>query len=251
MKIFEDYAYYYNMFYGDKDYRIEALDIKKLFDISGTTPSSILNVGCGTGRHDFELHKLGYKVHGIDLSNDMIRVANDNYGNISGLSFEEGDSRNYITSVEYDAVVSLFHVMSYQNSNDDIINSFRTAHSALKTGGVFLFDVWYGPGVLSDKPVVRVKEVESETYKLIRTAKPIMHANENIVDVYYNVFVVDKKTFITQEIKEKHGMRYYFAPEICFYLKSVGFELVRVLDCNTLNVPDYNSWTAYFIAIKK
>ncbi len=32
-------------------------------------------MGCGTGKHDFELSKLGYITTGIDLSTEMIDVA--------------------------------------------------------------------------------------------------------------------------------------------------------------------------------
>lgn len=35
----------------------------------------LLNLGCGTGKHDREFEKLGYKVKGIDLSPKMIEIA--------------------------------------------------------------------------------------------------------------------------------------------------------------------------------
>lgn len=47
-----------------------------------------------------------------------------------------------------------------------------------------MFDVWYGPGVLTDPPTVRLKEAEDEAYKLIRVARPVMHDKTNVVDVY-------------------------------------------------------------------
>ena len=48
---------------------------------------------------------------------------------------------------------------------------------------MFLFDLWYGPGVLTDPPVVRVKEVEDDQYRLVRIARPVMYDERNIVDV--------------------------------------------------------------------
>ena len=47
--------------------------------------------------------------------------------------------------VKVDAVVSLFHVVSYQTTNGRVLDMFRNARDHLEPGGLFLFDVWYGP----------------------------------------------------------------------------------------------------------
>ena len=138
--------------------------------------------------------------------------------------------------------------MSYQNDNNDILAAFQSARKALNKDGLFLFDVWYGSGVLSDKPAVRVKKIEDDKYKLIRIARPIMHEKKNVVDVCYEVLVIDKETAVTKVINEVHNMRYFFRPELQFLLKQSGFELVDNLDCQTLGETDYRSWTSYFVA---
>ncbi len=248
MEVFQNYSYYYNLFYGDKDYKSEARIIKDLIEKHKKQQLyTILNLGCGTGRHDTELVNLGYNVHGIDLSENMLEVARNSNKEIS---YEQADIRNYRSNYKYDACISLFHVMSYQSTNEDILKAFQAAYEGLINGGIFLFDVWYGPGVLTDKPVVRVKKVEDNNNKIVRYAEPIMHANKNIVDVCYEIMIVDKETSKASEIKEVHSMRYYFEPEIKMYLETAGFELVGVYDCTTLRTPDYNTWTAYFVAIK-
>lgn len=43
-------------------------------------------------------------------------------------------------------------------------------------------------------------------------------------------------------------MRYFFRPELEFYLKESGFELLDNLDCMTLDKTSYNSWTSFFVA---
>ena len=138
--------------------------------------------------------------------------------------------------------------MSYQNKNQDILAAFQSDRKALDRGGLFLFDVWYGPGVLSDKPAIRVKEVEDEKNKLVRIARPIMHDKENVVDVCYEVYVIDKETGTTKVINEIHNMRYFFRPELEFILKEAGFELIDNLDCDSLGETSFDSWTCYFIA---
>lgn len=249
MEVFQDYSYYYNLFYRDKDYKREAEQIDSLLKKYGNNVKNIISFGCGTGKHDIELLKMGYCMEGIDASKTMLDIARENFNeNNVEEKVEIADIRYFEAHKPYDAVISLFHVISYQNSNDDVIKSFKSARKALKKGGIFLFDVWYGPGVLTDLPVVRVKEVEDKERRLIRIAQPILHDKTNVVDVCYEILISDKSTNITKNIKETHNMRYFFRPELEILLTETGFELIDNIDCNTLKETDYNSWTSYFIA---
>lgn len=249
MEIFKNYAYYYNAFYQDKDYKAETLQIDTLLKKYGQSIFSIINFGCGTGRHDIELSKMGYQSIGIDISPDMVNIARENAKNAKmDINFYVADIRDFKEKQKYDAVLSLFHVMSYQNKNKDILSAFQTAREALCKGGLFLFDVWYGPGVLTDRPAVRVKEIEDEKSRLVRIAKPIMHDKENRVEVCYEIFIIDKISGKVEVINEIHNMRYFFRPELEILLKGAGFKLIDNLDCKSLKETDYNTWTSYFVA---
>lgn len=249
MEAFGDYAYYYNAFYRDKDYKQEAETVHRLLTKYGSNVQELINFGCGTGRHDIELAKLGYHCQGIDISPMMIDIAKKNsVQKEMNIDFSVHDIRSFKADSPKDAVISLFHVLCYQIENIDIMNAFKAARASLKKGGLFLFEVWYGPGVLSDKPTVRVKEVEDEKHKLIRIARPIMHDKENSVDIHYEILIIDKETYVARQINEVHHMRYFFRPELDLLLGQTGFELVDNIDCRSLGETDYNSWTSYFIA---
>lgn len=249
MEVFRDYALYYNAFYQDKDYAAEVKQVDMLLKKYGSSITKIMNFGCGTGRHDMELVKLGYRCSGIDMSSLMIETARENVRNgQANIHYAVGDVRNYRSVEKYDAVISLFHVMSYQNSNEDILSAFHSARKILEKGGIFLFDAWYEGGVISDKPTLRIKEAQSEEYRLVRIARPVMHDRTNTVDVCYEVLVINQETNEVKTIQEVHSMRYFFRPELEFYLRETGFEMIDNLDCATLRETDYNSWTSYFIA---
>lgn len=252
METFKDYAYYYNAFYKDKNYAQEVKQVDALLKKYGNQIGSILNFGCGTGKHDLELKKLGYQCAGVDISNGMIEIARRNALSLDmDIDFTVADIRTYQPDKTWDAVISLFHVMSYQNTNEDVLAVLKAARKSLGCYGIFLFDVWYGPGVLSDQPTVRVKEAEDGENRLIRIARPVMHAKENVVDVCYEALIINKATSITKCISEVHKMRYFFTPELEMLLEEAGFELLENIDCVSEREADYHSWTSYFIARAK
>lgn len=136
MEIFQNYAYYYNAFYKDKDYRMEAKQTDGLLKKYGKNINKLINFGCGTGRHDIELADLGYQCAGIDISPVMIDIARKNAEMLNKeIVFSVGDIREYFSEQRYDAVISLFHVISYQKRNEDVLNTLKSARSILDKGG--------------------------------------------------------------------------------------------------------------------
>jgi SAM-dependent methyltransferase len=65
----------------------------------------ILDVGCGPGRHSYELARRGFVVHGIDISQTFVDLANE--GAPSGATFEKLDARLMAFDQEFDAVICL------------------------------------------------------------------------------------------------------------------------------------------------
>jgi len=249
MSPFGNYSRYYNLLYRDKDYAGEAAYIESLIHKYRPGAKTILDLGCGTGRHAALLAEKGFKVHGIDTSEEMLSAAMDSADG-EKLTFSREDIRTARLGVTYDVIISLFHVMSYQTGNEDLQNSFRTAYEHLEAGGVFIFDCWYGPAVLTDRPVPRMKRIENDAIEIIRLAEPIMHANENIVDVHYTLFVRDKNGGKVEELQETHRMRYLFKPEIELMLKQTGFVLEDCFEYITGKDPGYETWNVCFVARK-
>ncbi|MDW8288418.1 MAG: class I SAM-dependent methyltransferase, partial [Flammeovirgaceae bacterium] len=145
MKIFDIYSEYYDLLYKDKDYQKESEYIHQLIQQYHPSAQTLLNLGCGTGRHDYELAKVGYKITGIDLSDKMINKAIENTPHHlkDKVKFFQGDARNSNLNEKFDVVLALFHVMSYQTTNEDISAFFNTAKNHLKPEGIFIFDCWY------------------------------------------------------------------------------------------------------------
>lgn len=252
MSSFSDYAPYYDLFYRGKDYAAESSFVLDVLGSHGCRPRSILELGCGTGGHAEHFAKAGCSVLGVDLSERMVDRAAERFAALPAeLSARfrgmQGDASNFLSPEKVDAVVSLFHVASYQTSNEALQGYLRSARSALEPGGLFLFDFWYGPAVLSDRPHERERhEIADDGARVVRETEPVMRVNENVVDVNFRFSV--RKDEQEQLFQETHSMRYLFLPEIEMFSLATGF-IVRQSGCWMRRTPPgADTWYCYALA---
>ena len=252
MTVFAEYSRYYDLLYREKDYAAESRYVAALLERYASAAARVLEVGCGTGNHAVELARAGYDMTGVDMSGGMLAAAvarrESEPRDIAGrLRFVEGDARTVRLGEKFDAVISLFHVMSYQLTNDDLAAAFATAREHLDPGGAFIFDCWYGPAVLTQRPAVTVKHLADEVIEVERTATPVMHANRNIVDVNYTVVMTQPGTGRRETLEETHSMRYLFVPEVEVMLRAAGIELRASHAWMSDADPGVATWAACFI----
>ena len=252
MTVFSNYARYYDLLYRDKDYNSEVGFIDQLIRQYAPKSENLLELGCGTGCHGVVLAQKGYTIHGIDLSETMLSEAETRRAELpeevaKRLSFSHGNICTARINKTFNAVISIFHVMSYLTTNQELKSAFATARAHLKQGGIFIFDCWYGPAVLTDRPAVRVKRLQDDMIEVTRIAEPVITANENYVDVNYQVIIRDKTTDKIDDIKETHRMRYLFEPEVRAFFADVGMEITEFGEWMTGSLPGFDTWNVYFV----
>lgn len=250
-QVFGNYSRYYNLLYRDKDYAAETDYIQSIFErFADQKPQTLLELGCGTGNHAFLLSRKGFSVFGVDRSEQMIEAGLQRQKEErTNVEFSAGDIREVRLDRHFDVVLSLFHVISYQTENQSLENAFATARAHLKPGGLFLFDVWYGPAVLTERPSVRIKRLKDETIAITRLAEPELHAERNAVDVNYELQMENLQTGEREVIRETHHMRYLFQPEIEYMLQKTGFsELLHSEEWLTGAKPGLHTWGVVFVA---
>lgn len=251
--IFDRYSRYYDLLYRDKDYGAEAAFVDQLIQRHAKGAQTILELGCGTGFHASLLAERGYRVHGVDQSEEMLRRAGLRQSSMQPavrerVTFARGDVRDLRLGRSFDCVVSLFHVVSYQSRNSDLSAMFATAREHLKRDGIFVFDCWYGPAVLKQRPAVRVKRLEDESLRITRVAEPSMQPNECTVEVRYLVLIEDRETGAVQQLSESHRMRYLFLPEVEALLSQSGMRVMQACEWLSSGPLGEDTWSACFVA---
>jgi SAM-dependent methyltransferase len=253
MMAFGEYAKYYDLLYADKDYASESAFVGEIIHRHAPEARSLLELGCGSARHALELIRKGFAITGIDLSSQMIARGQAKIAQLplelrSKIKLMQGDATRFTSATPYDAVISLFHVINYQTTNDALKGIFGTARAALAEDGIFIFDFWYGPAVLSERPQVRVKRIEAAEVCVTRIAEPTLDINRNVVDVNYTLIVADRARGQTEEIKELHSVRYLFLPEIELLAANSGFEIAESGEWLTGNHLHSRCWSGYVAA---
>ena len=252
--VFEKYAHYYNLLYKDKDYQAETDYILSLIKKYQPDTIKVLEFGAGSGIHGRILANEGFHVSGIERSQEMIGLghsSNQGKDQITNFSCTQGDCTSTILGDDFDAVISLFHVLSYQTSNEEVLAMLKNAHRQLKPGGVFIFDYWYAPAVWHIGPTLRIKRVSNQQLAITRIAEPECFRDQNIVYVNYQTFVEDLKSKHISEIKETHEMRAFETEEIKEFASESGFALLHSEEWLTSHTPSKETWGVCTVLQKK
>ena len=242
----QGYADQYDLFYGDKDYTAECDLIEQAFRRYSKEPvHSILDIGCGTGNHTILLSRRGYQVHGVDLSEEMLAHAVEKAQKETTKYppvFSQGDVGSIDLGKQFDAVLMMFAVLGYQLTNEDILAALRAVRKHLKPGGLFLFDVWYGPAVLAIRPSDRVKIIPTKDGKVIRAASGSLDTSHHLGKVRYQIWQIAGDR-VASETEEQHTMRFFFPMELELLLSTCGLTLESLTAFPSLEKPaDESTW---------
>lgn len=236
-------APYYDRLYTKKNYNKECKFLKDVFRFCKIDPKTILDVGCGTGTHCSSLSDMGYGVHGIDISPEMIAIAKSKYPDGS---FDVTDVREMNDVLKFDVAISMFCTMTYLTTRLDFNMALERVYQSLKPKGLFIFDGWNAFAVNRTKPPNgRMLEIGNGLFKYTEmypsTDRYIAKSRFMLLDVPNSIVIKNKcelLLFTKEMIKEVLG--------------SNGFELVYYWKAFTPGVsPPTDDWNVSVIARKK
>lgn len=244
MKIFEDYAFFYDSLYQDRNYDKECDFLEMVFaKFSARKINSILDLGCGTGRHTIILSERGYNLVGVDQSERMLSEARrKSFKKKFSIDFVKADIRDVDIKRKFDAIILMFAVLSYQTTNSDVQAVFKTIKKHLKPNGIFFFDCWFGPSVFSERATDRIKKINYGNGEIIRIAQPILDIMKNLVTVNYTVLKIHANQLLNMT-KESHRLRFFFPQEICLFACEASLKILKICPFMSLNKKlSFSDW---------
>jgi SAM-dependent methyltransferase len=243
------YAGVYDALYAEKDYEAENALLKRIFHEHKLPVSSVLDIGCGTGGHALRLARDGYEVVGVDQSADMIALARSKAtAQDAVIDWHQADARRFDLGRRFDAAIMMFAVLGYQTGNDDVLAALASVQRHLEPGGLFIFDIWYGPAVLCSRPRPCLRTVTTPSGKVVRSSNSTLDTARHLCTIRFHVLRVERDRLL-EEVEEVHSMRFFFPLELAHLLEISGLRL------NTLRAfpdfdrqPDDDSWNVISVA---
>lgn len=245
-----DYAAAYDTLYEEKDYEGECNLIEHALAEHGAAGSRrILDLGCGTGNHVLPLARRGHVVTGIDRSSDMLARARAKAAKAAvAVTFHQGDIRAIDLGSRFDIVLMMFAVLGYQQENADLKAALGTVRRHLEPGGLFVFDVWNGPAVLTDRPRERVRTIRDGDTRIIRLTRTELDTVGQCCRIHFDLLRLEGDR-VAAEQHEEHVMRFFFPLELDLALDRYGLALETLRAFPDYDaVPDERAWNVIGVA---
>ncbi|MCX7678198.1 MAG: methyltransferase domain-containing protein [Spirochaetes bacterium] len=227
MKLYNELAEHY--FAIESHHRNIDDDIEFIVHASQkTVGKTLLDLGCGSGEHCFELYRRGFRCTGIDISDQMLKIARERFP--STCTFLKFNILQLPFAKEFDIAISLFGTMNYFIENPDILTAFTNAKRALRKGGVAIFEIWNSFPVhkIRQKKLSHISTTHScdATIERYRGFSIIEESPRTIVEVNYRYIIRDSNG--SRELTDQHIMRAFSYKEIAQYLTNAGFQKFEI-----------------------
>ncbi|MBI2656907.1 class I SAM-dependent methyltransferase [Candidatus Woesearchaeota archaeon] len=135
--LYKKLAKYYDFIYSWKDYKKDAVKIKKLISkYKKSQGNQLLDVACGTGEH-LKYLKSNFSCTGIDINNEMLKIAKKK---IKRAVFEKGNMTNFKLNKKFDVIICLFGSIAYVKTYQNLERAIKNFYKHLKNGGVVIIE---------------------------------------------------------------------------------------------------------------
>lgn len=231
--MYEDFAFVYDRMMGDVDYLAWANYIENLFSNYNIKPRDIVDLACGTGNITTLMAERGYRMMGIDNSQDMLLVAQEK-ARKKGLKipFVCQDMREVELLKEVDAVLINCDGINYITDEADLDTVFSGIYRILKPGGVFLFDI---------SSYYKLSSILGNNI-MVDDDQDISLIWQNSFDDQENICIMDLSFFIREgsvyrRFDETHIQKAHKEQDIIEKLKQNGFENINCFHHLTFDSP--------------
>src|SRR4030095_264711 len=158
---------FYHQLYANRDEQEAAHFIDELVSELKPAPSaSMLDLGCGSGRHSKQLASKGFQVTGLDLAASSIRMAN-RFATQS-LNFYRHDMRLPFGNNRFDYVFNFFTSFGYFKSDRENYQVVSNISNSLVDGGILVMDYLNVPFAEQNLLPTEAKEIDGVIYDIRR-----------------------------------------------------------------------------------
>lgn len=244
---YQKFAYLYDSLMQDAPYDQWLDFFEQVLEKYHHHPRSILDVGCGTGAISIPLAQKGLQVMGVDVSEDMLAVA-QHKSQEAGVSVHwvHQDMTQLSLPSTVDTILCFCDSINYILEEKLILATFQNIYNHLEEGGLFLFDC---------HSLFKMEHIYAQnTYGELDAPLTYLwqcyyDQEEQVVDHELSFFV-QQSDGKYERFDEFHQQKAYHEEKLKEMLLQVGFEILQISADFTHDIPVESSERLFFVAKK-
>lgn len=207
----------------DRAYEADSRLLAKHIRERNPSASALLDVACGTGRNLRTFADAFDHVEGVDLSEDMLRVAGKR---LPGVPLHRGDMKDFHLDRRFDAITCLFSSIGYLPDSGELNSALRCFGRHLAPGGVIAIEPWWFPeNALSGRVMGDVVTVGGQT--IARLSHTVVEGRAHRMTAHY--LVADPESGI-RHFTDLHMLSLFTRQEYETAFAEAGVGSVELLD---------------------
>ncbi|MBR2070506.1 MAG: class I SAM-dependent methyltransferase [Clostridia bacterium] len=240
MNAYQKFSYVYDKLMYDCDYTLWSQYL-----ISNVFGKGV-DLACGSGKITIPLKKSGLDVYGVDISQDMLKMANENARKEGvKINFIQSDLTTFPKTTTLDFATLVIDGLNYVNGKK-IPDFFKRVYDSLNSGGKFIFDV-STEYKLTEYIANNFFYEDSDDITYLWTNK--MPKNKAYVNFELSFFVKEGEKY--SRFDESHKLYVHKDEFLRKCLIEAGFEIKEVLNDKLKPLGKTKSMRALYHAVKK
>ncbi len=245
MNAYHNLAGSYDRLTNDVDYEAVVDFAQAILAREGVRPRTVADLACGTGSATRILAQRGYRVIGVDLSEEMLTQAMDKCADLDNCPrFVHQSLQELRLARGVDLAVCFLDSLDYILDPDDCAQAIRRVYRALNPGGIFIFDV-NTPRKLEAMDGQVFLDEDDDVYCVWRGE---FDRESNICT--YGMDLFQRQGTVWLRSQEEHQEYAYSVPQLTGYLKQAGFTGIEVFADRRMEAPGEGEQRVYFKARK-
>lgn len=245
MGAYEALAASYDRLTNDVDYRATVDFYRDILEQEGLHPRTAVDLACGTGTVSLLLARQGLDVTGVDLSEEMLTMAQQKAEGLENPPRFVRQSLQQLTLPRgVDLAVCALDSLDYITDPQDCAEAIRRVYRALNPGGIFIFDVNTPEKLRAMDGQVFLDE-DDDVYCVWRGE---FDEQTNICS--YGMDLFQRQGRLWRRSFEEHREYAYSAEQLTGFLKAAGFTGIRVYGDRRMEPPRPGEQRIYLKARK-
>ncbi len=216
-----------------------------LLSENGIDGGLLLDLACGTGSLSVEFAKRGFSVIGVDISEDMLSVAQEKaYEAKQDILFLKQDMRSLDLFGTINCAVCALDSLNHLESIEDIEQTFKKVSLFLEDGGLFIFDM---NTLYKHREILRNNSFIYDCNGVFCAWQNTLRDDGATVDINLDFFVENEDSSYSR-FCESFSEKAYETDDIISALKKADFNIISILNDLTNDTPDEKPERVVFVA---